>query len=976
MLKELWFQFWRKWPLVVKFTLAITFAVGTTVICVTGLSIYREQVVVKEALEARAAVLLDSLEMTIFPVLSDSELGEYQEWTTRLTEASDVLGVRYYDATGKPLLDFGFSVAPPSESSERLIRSLFEQGTLFFAWEADRLIAGRAIYESDKPAGAISLELARAPLLAKAASIRYQGALIALITIGIGFLLAWLLSRSINEPLHELVEATRLIGRGNLSHHIEINTQDELAELAAAFNDMTLELQQTIARKSVILESAPIGIMSFDLGGRIVEWNPALRRMVGHRPDDPLPASVLDLIPLLETILQSLVEPHADQGANTFAARNIETVLPQEDGHELPIEIVIRRVPGKVSGDFIAIVRDISERKEADKTIKQAQEALESRVIERTAELQRANQALRVQMEELEATERALRESEEQYALATRGANDGLWDWDLRTDEVYFSQRWKAILGQKDSDISGVINEWFQRVHPEDLEQVKNDLSNHMKGLTPHFENEHRMLHTNGEYLWVLTRGLAVRDEGNNAYRMAGSLTDINAWKLAEEQLLHDAFHDVLTGLPNRALFVDRLGQAIERNKRRRDNNFAILFLDLDRFKVINDSLGHTIGDRLLVAIARRLEVFLRTVDTVARIGGDEFVILLEEIRGPEDAKRVATRIQEELALPFFPNDHKVFTSVSIGIVISTTEYDRPEDILRDADIAMYRAKAKGRARYEIFDSEMRAQAVARLELETDLRRAIGFQEFQVHYQPIVSLDSNRIIGFEALVRWQHPDRGLIPPEEFIYVAEETGLIIPIDWWVLRTACQQLADWQEGYPSDPPLTISVNVSAKHFANLDLVRQVENILQATGLDSDSLKLEITESVFMETDETAQKAFAQLRNLGIQLQIDEFGTGYSSLGYLQRFPVDTIKIDRSFVSRMDGQTTNAEIVRTIVRLARELNMEAIAEGVETREQLDQLKDLDCDFGQGFLISKPMNSAAVEKLISRLRDPETVK
>ncbi len=724
-----------------------------------------------------------------------------------------------------------------------------------------------------------------------------------------------------------------------------------------------------------------MGILSFDLEGRIVECNLTAVRMAGRQTGEVLNHSVLEFMSLPESIWQDLSEkpltaPGEVQALESLAAKNVETVLPQNDGTELPIQVAITRVPGNTPADFIAIISDISERKEAEETIKQTQEALEAQVMERTAELQRANQALRHQMGELEETEQALRESEEQYALATRGANDGLWDWNLRTDEVYFSQRWKAILGQKDTEVTGVINEWFKRIHPEDLEQVKNDLSNHMKGLTPHFENEHRMLHMNGEYLWVLTRGMAVRDDEDNAYRMAGSLTDINAWKMAEKQLLHDAFHDVLTGLPNRALFVDRLGQAIERTKRRRDDSFAVLFLDLDRFKVINDSLGHTIGDRLLVAIARRLEVFLRTVDTVARIGGDEFVILLEDVRGPDDAKRVATRIQEELALPFFPKDHKVFTSVSIGIVLSTSEYIRPEDILRDADIAMYRAKSKGRARFEIFDAEMRTQAIARLELETDLRRAIGFQEFLVHYQPIVSLENNRIIGFEALVRWQHPERGLIPPEEFIYVAEETGLIIPIDWWVLRTACQQLADWQTSFPSDPPITISVNVSAKHFAGLDLVRQVENILQATGLDSSSLKLEITESVFMETDDIAQKAFAQLQNIGIQLQIDDFGTGYSSLGYLQRFPVDTIKIDRSFVSRMDGHTTNSEIVRTIVRLARELNMEAIAEGVETREQLDQLKDLDCDFGQGFLISKPMNSAAAEKLISRLRNPESIE
>ncbi len=308
-----------------------------------------------------------------------------------------------------------------------------------------------------------------------------------------------------------------------------------------------------------------------------------------------------------------------------------------------------------------------------------------------------------------------MRDREEQFSLATQGANDGLWDWDNKTNRAYFSERWKAILGHQPGEIDGHIDAWFQRVHPDDLEEVKAELAAHLNGLSPHFESEHRMLHKGGQYLWVLSRGLAVRDSTGTVCRMAGSLTDITERKQVEKQLVHDAFHDTLTGLPNRALFLDRLGRAIERTKRRPENLFAVLFLDLDRFKVINDSLGHTIGDQLLIAMGRRLEVFLRSVDTVARLGGDEFVILLEDIRDLADATRVAARIQDELSLPFFPNEHKVFTSVSIGIVLSSTGYNRPEEILRDADIAMYRAKARGRARYEVFDTEMRAQAIARL---------------------------------------------------------------------------------------------------------------------------------------------------------------------------------------------------------------------------------------------------------------------
>ena len=570
---------------------------------------------------------------------------------------------------------------------------------------------------------------------------------------------------------------------------------------------------------------------------------------------------------------------------------------------------------------------------------------------------------------ERKRTEEALRKSEERYALAARGANDGLWDWDLKTNEVYFSPRWRYMLGYEENEIGNSLDEWFSRVHPKDLDQVKIELSVHIEGLTRHFEKEHRMLHKDGTYRWMLTRGLAVRDADGNAYRVAGSQTDITDRKRAEEQLLYDAFHDALTGLPNRALFMDRLGRSVERAKRREDCLFAVLFLDLDRFKNVNDSLGHTMGDELLIASARRLDACLRPSDTIARLGGDEFVILFEDIKDISDATRVTERIQEELALPFNLNGHEVFTSASIGIVLSETGYDRPEDILRDADIAMYRAKALGRARYELFDTAMRTRIMAHLELETDLRRAIEHQEFHLHYQPIVSLETGKITGFEALARWQHPDRGLVYPAGFIPVAEENRLIIPIDRWVLREACRQMREWQARFPTDPPLTISVNLSSRHFGQTDLMEYIEQILQETGLDASSLKLEMTESVIMADAESATATLTQLRALGVHVQIDDFGTGYSSLSYLQRLPVETIKIDRSFVSRMGVNGDNSGIVKTIVTLALDLGMDVIAEGVETAEQLAQLRALKCEYGQGYFISKPLDSEAAALIAEAL-------
>ena len=438
---------------------------------------------------------------------------------------------------------------------------------------------------------------------------------------------------------------------------------------------------------------------------------------------------------------------------------------------------------------------------------------------------------------------------------------------------------------------------------------------------------------------------------------------DISRRKQMEERLLHDAFHDALTGLPNRALFMDHLRLAVERARRpKKKYLFAVLFLDLDRFKIINDSLGHTMGDQLLVATAGRIQKCLRHLDTVARFGGDEFAVLLDGVEDVNDTIRVAQRLQRELTTPINVGGHEVFTSVSIGIALSNTGYERPEDVVRDADTAMYRAKAAGKSRYEIFDTGMHSRAVALLRLETDLRRAVEREEFVVHYQPIVSLSDDSIQGFEALVRWRHPERGLVTPSEFIPVAEETGLIIPLGRWVLREACRQMHRLQAASPARP-LSLSVNLSGKQFMQPDLVGQVKQVLSETGFDPRRLHLEITESSVIENTETVTEMLMQLRALGIRLSMDDFGTGYSSLSYLHRFPIHTLKIDRSFVSGGDGEN---EIVRTIIMLARNMGMDIVAEGVETKEQLAYLKELKCEYGQGFLFSRPLDLDTACKLL----------
>jgi diguanylate cyclase (GGDEF)-like protein len=442
-----------------------------------------------------------------------------------------------------------------------------------------------------------------------------------------------------------------------------------------------------------------------------------------------------------------------------------------------------------------------------------------------------------------------------------------------------------------------------------------------------------------------------------------------------KEHFRHAAFHDSLTGLPNRAMFTELLKAEID-SSQRRDDMFAVLFLDLDRFKNINDSLGHTHGDLLLVAFAERLERTLRPVDTLARFGGDEFAILISGMTDATDAVRVAQRIQDELSQPFVLDKNSAFATASIGIALSSSGYDRPEDILRDADIAMYRAKENGKARYELFDHGMHARAVSRLQLESDLRQAIERKEFCVYYQPIVSLQTGRLAGFEALVRWNHPRRGLVSPADFIPVAEETGLIVPIGEWVLNEACVHIRQWQIDSPSHRNLSLSVNLSARQVAQPDLLDRIKEALGQSKLNPHCLKLEITESVVMENAEAAALMFKQLRSLGVQLSIDDFGTGYSSLSYLHRFPLNYLKIDRSFVMRLTTDNDNA-IVRTISTLARNLGMEVIAEGIETEEQHQQLKMLGCEYGQGYLFSRPVDNKSVAHLLAQdsKRDAEPV-
>ncbi|MGA3039942.1 MAG: EAL domain-containing protein [Bryobacteraceae bacterium] len=566
----------------------------------------------------------------------------------------------------------------------------------------------------------------------------------------------------------------------------------------------------------------------------------------------------------------------------------------------------------------------------------------------------------------------ALRQSEERYALAARGSNDGLWDWDLDKQRIFFSPRWKTMLGYADTEIGDGPEEWLSRVHKDDRAALGAELSRHWDA-TAHRECaiEHRVLHKDGSYRWMLSRGTVQRDGAGRATRMAGSLTDITSSKAV----------DALTGLPNRTLFHEQLAACLERAAQERGHRFAVLLLDLDRFKVVNDSLGHTAGDELLIHVAQRLCAAVRNGapdgadrsaphDLIARMGGDEFAILLENVH-KDGAIRIAGRIRESIHAAFKLESAEVFTTASIGIAPGNSTYGTPAEILRDADTAMYKAKSLGRSRFEVFEGEMRAEAVARLELESDLRRAVDNQEFVLYYQPKVSLKTGKMVGAEALIRWRHPVRGIVPPDEFIPLAEETGLIVPIGLWVLREACNTMRKWQAEFPTMPPLEVSVNVSVRQFREPDLHAQIAAILDETRLNPATLQLEITESVLMDDIDEVAGLLGRLKTLGVGLKIDDFGTGYSSLKCLSRLPFDVLKIDRSFVVNMSGPGGTVDTIRAILSLAENLGMQVVAEGIEKKEQLTELQSLRCDYGQGYYFSPPIEQEALSELIRKSRE-----
>ncbi|MGQ9827192.1 MAG: two-component system response regulator [Roseiflexus sp.] len=705
-----------------------------------------------------------------------------------------------------------------------------------------------------------------------------------------------------------------------------------LAEHSAIVGQTALALQQQTVTLHAILDSLSDAVIVIDREGNPVHVNRIAHTLFGDRMFDVMPRTT---VPALYDTDGVPCPPDRLPLAAALRGEKIdgsEFLLAADDPDAVRRIRVTARPLRDSNGDIsgaVAIFRDM------------------------TASLQMAE---------------ALRAGAERHELIVQATGDGLWEWEPRTGTMTFSRRWKEMLGFQDQEIGNQISEWLDRVHPDDRDGLDMRLTAYLQHSIADFEYEYRILHRDGAYRWMRCRGTAIWDAEGNARYMVGSQTDITDQKQAEQRLWYHAFYDSLTGLANRARFIDRLEHVIARTQRDSSSLYAVLLLDLDRFKLINDSLGHLVGDQLIIAIAHRLEQGLRPGDTLARLGGDEFAVLLEDLSEPYAAVKVAERLLQLLEEPFHIHGYEIFSSASIGIALSdATRYHSPSDVLRDADTAMYHAKMEGRSRYAVFHPTMHDRARLRLQIETDLRRGIERNEFFVVYQPIVELSTQRTVGFEALLRWRHPQRGIVTPAEFIAVAEETGLIVTIGQMVLREACRQLSEWKQRHP-ERPLAMNINLSPRQIADPDLVHRTAALIEEYRLDADALRLEITETAIIEHGDAAGRVLQQLRMLGVQICIDDFGTGYSSLSYLHRFPIAMIKIDRSFVSQIRRSHENTEIVRSIISLARSLGMAVIAEGTETEEQLLHLRSMSCGYGQGWLFAHALEPAEATAILDR--------
>ena len=576
-----------------------------------------------------------------------------------------------------------------------------------------------------------------------------------------------------------------------------------------------------------------------------------------------------------------------------------------------------------------------------------------------------SEQELHSQFLEIQQNREALRISRERYRLATEGAYDGIWDWDFITDTIFISSRGKEMLGFSKQQKLFAYEDFFNKIYKEDQNIMSEALAQHLYQEIPYFEVEQRMEIDGGVYQWFSIRGKAIFDKNGDPLRMAGSITNIHEHKQAEAIIEHMAYYDSLTGLPNRTFFSINLAKVLEENKKAGDW-VAVFFVDIDNFKTVNDSIGHSFGDELLQQVAKLLKPFAQE-DFCARLGGDEFVLILPNIQSKEEIEQVANNILTSFEEPFCLDQREFFISVSIGIAVAPQDGEDGEILLKNADAAMYNAKQAGKNTYRRYDEFLHLQILKKIEMENDLRKAIEGEEFELYYQPQVDLKDTNSISVEALIRWNHPTKGMIPPGEFIELAEETGLIVPIGKWVLEEACKQIKQWKEQQVGIQ--YIAVNLSPRQFQDRHLIDTIEKMLQAYNLKSSDLEFEITETVAMEDIEYTIKMLQILKEMGFKISLDDFGTGYSSMNYLKKLPIDSVKIDRSFLTDvMDGDEGQRSIIQAVITLSHANDLTVVAEGVETKEQLDFLRKEHCDKAQGYFFSRPLPAEELEVIVKK--------
>ena len=715
-------------------------------------------------------------------------------------------------------------------------------------------------------------------------------------------------------------------------------------------------------RYQSLLASVPIGVLTIDKAGRVDSVNPAVEELLGYTSSEIVGKNLDEIV----TSPSGRPLPITAKQAHTAVAKCRNNKI-------LPVQITFSELRTNGQVLYTGFLRDITVDVQIRETLQRAHDELEVRVREETAEVARLSNALQV-----EISERTW--AQEQFRIAVESAPNGMLIVDQDGNIALVNAHIEQLFGYGRDELMGrqveiLLPERFRSKQPGQQESLFTSPDERWMG--------------RGRELYGLRKDgteFPVEIGLNPIHTPKGkgvlvAVVDVTERKRVESELKRTAFHDSLTGLPNRTLFLDNLLRLNASSKRHGHHPFALLFLDLDRFKVINDTLGHMVGDKLLTEMAHRIVECTREEDTVARLGGDEFAILLEQIRGPEDAVRVAKRVLERLTDPLMLDENEVSVGGSIGIALSLTGDKMPEDLLRDADMAMYQAKTR-RSGYQIFDAKMHTRALERMRLEMDMKRAIERKQIHLHYQPIVSLESGKLAGFEALARWQHNGRGAVSPAQFIPLAEEIGLVGPLNSWVFREACRQMRDWQDRFPLNDNCFMSVNVSSKQLSHGGLIDELDEVLRETGLEPQHLRLEITEGALVENTRRAAHTFAQLRKRQIKLCLDDFGKGFSSLNYLHRFPIDVLKIDRSFVRRLGSNFPNDhgkrrpyEIIRTIVALAQILGLQVVAEGVEATDQLNVLKELGCELGQGFLFAPALDAMDAVRFFEPAMSPANI-